>query len=259
MSEMRLLFQYYHEKEVEDITQSDINDYIIYIKKVHGVGYAKCRSVAHACSFFYKKVIQKPFLLPTTLYPRKEFKLPNVMTTEDSAQLFRTNHPMIARVVLSLLYGCGLRISEVQNLKIVDIESSQNRIKICQAKGNKDRMVLLPQYVLETLRSYYKDAHPRPQVYLLESIQTGKKYHCRSLQLMINEAMKRAGLDSKGYTAHTLRHSFATHMLDQGASLVAIKELLGHSKLETTMIYLHLQVSTRSAMVSPIDKIGCLV
>jgi integrase/recombinase XerD len=257
MCEMRLLFQYYHQKEVEDITQSDINGYIVYVKTVHGVGYAKCRSLAHSCSFFYKKVIQKPFILPTTLYPRKEFKLPKVMSEAEATQLFSVDHPILTQAILGLLYGCGLRISEVRDLKISDIETANSRIKICQAKGKKDRYVLLPKRLLIKLRHYYQSLSNPSKIYLFASPQSGNRYHCRSMQILVNSAMKRAGLESKHYTSHTLRHSFATHMLDQGAKLPAIKELLGHSKLETTMIYLHLQVKTRAELVSPLDRLSC--
>ena len=121
LSELRLLFHYYHEKNVEDITQQDITQYIIFIKSVHGVGLAKCRSVAHSCSFFFKKVIQKPFVLPTVLYPRKVFVLPAVMTQLEIKQLYNTLVDVRQKVVISLLYGTGMRLNELRNLKWQDI------------------------------------------------------------------------------------------------------------------------------------------
>lgn len=251
---MRLLFQYYHHKDVEQIIQQDILDYIMFIKTVHGVGRAKCRSVAQSCAFFYKHVIKRPFVLPSKLYPRKEFVLPSVMTKAQIKQLFSGTTESRQRAVISLLYGCGLRLGEVQGIKLSDIERANNRILIRQGKGHKDRYVLLPQYVLTALEHYYRAY--RPKVYLFESKQLkDRPLHQRSVQTIVNAAMRSAGFASGVYTAHTLRHSFATHMLDIGIDIHSIKTLLGHSKIETTMIYLHLQQSKRDALVSPIDKL----
>ncbi len=254
MAEMRLLFHYYHEKDVEQITEQDILNYMMFIKTVHQVGRAKCRSVAQSCAFFYKHVIKMPFVLPSKLYPRKEFVLPSVMTHDQIKQLFVGTTEARQRAVISLLYGSGLRLGEVQRLKMSDIERSSNRILIRQGKGNKDRYVLLPAYVLHELEHYYRAYLPK--VYLFESKQLkDKPLHPRSVQTIVNSAMTSAGFKSGVYTAHTLRHSYATHMLDIGNDIHSIKTLLGHSKIETTMIYLHLQQSKRDALVSPIDKL----
>jgi integrase/recombinase XerD len=254
MSEMRLLFHYYHLKDVEEISEQDILSYMMFIKTVHGVGRAKCKGVAQSCSFFYKHVIKRPFTLPSKLYPRKEFVLPSVMTHDQIKQLFGRTTEVRQRAVISLLYGCGLRLGEVQSLKISDIERANHRILIRQGKGNKDRYVLLPTYVLQELEHYYRAY--RPKQYLFESKQLlGKPLHARSVQTIVNSAMTSAGFESGKYTAHALRHSFATHMLDIGSDIHSIKTLLGHSKIETTMIYLHLQQSKRDALVSPIDKL----
>lgn len=251
VAQMRLLFHYYHEKEVEDICAEDITNYLIFIKKVHGVGRAKCRAVAHSCSFFFKKVLVKPFVLPTVLYPRKEFKLPNIMTVEEVQQLFQCNDDARIRSVLGLCYGCGMRLGEVRNLQIADIDSAQHQILIRQGKGNKDRFTLLPETLLVDMRNHFKQT--RPKLFLFESKQTGRVLHERSIQTIVNNGMEKAGFKNKGFTAHTLRHSFATHLLDAGSDIHTIKTLLGHSKIETTMIYLHLQKTKRCSIISPLD------
>jgi integrase/recombinase XerD len=254
LAEMRLLFHYYHEKDVEQISEQDILNYMTFIKTVHGVGRSKCRSVAQSCSFFYKNVIKQPFVLPSKLYPRKEFVLPAVMTSAQIKQLFLGTTENRQRAVISLLYGCGMRLGEVQNLKLSDIERANNRILIRQGKGNKDRYVLLPKYVLQELEHYYRSC--RPKIYMFESKQfPNKPLHARSVQTIVNAAMTSSGFESGKFTSHSLRHSFATHMLDQGCDIHSIKTLLGHSKIETTMIYLHLQQSKRDMLVSPIDKL----
>jgi integrase/recombinase XerD len=132
-AEMILLFKYYNSKQVASITQADIEAYIVYIKTVHKVGRAKCRSLASACAFFYKMVIKKPYLLPSALYPQKQFILPNIMSQQEVAQLFAAPLTLKEYCVIGLLYGSGLRISEVAALRIQDIDSAAKRIKVVQS------------------------------------------------------------------------------------------------------------------------------
>ncbi len=254
LMEMRLLFHYYHEKDVEAITETDINQYIIFIKDVHGVGRAKCRSVAQSCSFFFKNIIKKPFVLPSKLYPRHEFILPAVMSQAQVSTLIDKVTEPRQKALISLLYGTGIRIGEATSLKMSDIERSNNRILIRQGKGAKDRYVLLGAKVLQALEEYYRAY--RPKGWLFESKQQpGKSLHNRSMQTIVNAAMVAAGFKSGVFTAHTLRHTFATHMLDNGCDIHTIKSLLGHSKIETTMVYLHLSQQRRSSLVSPLDAL----
>ena len=252
--ELTLLFKHYNDLQVEELQQQHIERYLVYIKENHKVGRAKCRSVAQACSFFFKKVMPVDYIVPSNLYPKKQFKLPNIMTEMQVAQLFKADLSLKERCVVGLLYGCGMRISEVCNLKITDIDSANKRIKVEQGKGGKDRFTLLPPTLLEQLRQYFVAAG-KPKEYLFTSTQTKRAMHVRSMQVEVNKAMTKAGFESGRFTAHTLRHSFATHMLNQGNNIHVIKTLLGHSKLETTMIYLHLQHHTQMGIVSPLEKL----
>lgn len=254
VQEMTLIFKYFQSKAVEQITQHDIEQYIMYIKQVHNVGRAKCRSVAQACSFFFKKVMPVEYIVPSNLYPKKQFVLPNIMSEQEVEQLFVTPLSLKEYCVVGLLYGCGMRISEVCHLRIQDIDSTNQRIKISQGKGAKDRFTLLPQQLLDKLRLFYID-QGKPKKYLFTSTQTKTAMHVRSMQIVVNSAMNKAGFKDKHYTAHTLRHSFATHMLNAGNNIHVIKTLLGHSKLETTMIYLHLQKHTQLGIISPLDLV----
>jgi site-specific recombinase XerD len=254
VGEMILLFKYYHMKHVEEIVQTDIEQYLLFIKQTHLVGRAKCRSVAQACSFFFKKVMPSTYIVPSNLYPKKQFILPNIMTEEEVEQLFCTDLNLKEFCVVGLLYGCGMRISEVSNLRIQDIESNSKRIKIVQGKGAKDRFTLLPDQLLDKLRALYV-SEGRPKVYLFTSKQTRRALHPRSMQIIVNSAMDKAGFRGKHFTAHTLRHSFATHLLNSGSNIHVIKTLLGHSKIETTMIYLHLQKHTQLGILSPLDQL----
>lgn len=255
IQELTLLFKHYNDLQVEELRQQHIERYLIFIKENHKVGRAKCRSVAQACSFFFKKVMPVSYIVPSNLYPKKQFKLPNIMTEMQVEQLFKADLNLLERCVVGLLYGCGMRISEVCNLKISDIDSTNKRIKVAQGKGGKDRFTLLPPTLLEQLRRYFV-ASGKPKVYLFTSPQTKRALHVRSMQVIVNKAMVKAGFESGRFTAHTLRHSFATHMLNQGNNIHVIKTLLGHSKLETTMIYLHLQHHTQMGIISPLEKLG---
>jgi len=253
-AEMILLFKYYNNKTVAAISQADIELYIVYVKTVHKVGRAKCRSLASACAYFYKQVIKMPYILPSALYPHKQFILPNIMSQQQVAQLFAAPLTLKEYCVIGLLYGSGLRISEVAALCIQDIDSPAKRIKVVQGKGAKDRFTLLADTLLEKLRLYYVAAK-RPKEFLFTSPKTAKAFHPRSMQLVVTGAMKKAGFAANGFTSHTLRHSFATHMLDNGSNIHVIKTLLGHNRLETTMVYLHLQQHTQFGIVSPLDKL----
>lgn len=255
LQELTLLFKHYNNLQVEELRQEHIERYLIFIKENHRVGRAKCRSVAQACSYFFKKVMPSDYIVPSKLYPKKQFVLPDIMTEQQVAQLFNASLSLKEYCVVGLLYGCGMRISEVCDLKISHIDSTNQRIKVVQGKGGKDRFTLLPQSLLIQLRQYYLQAG-RPKEYLFTSQQTKCAVHVRSMQLVVNSAMQKAGFECGRFTAHTLRHSFATHLLNQGNNIHVIKTLLGHSKLETTMIYLHLQHHTQLGIVSPLERLG---
>ena len=189
-AEMMLLFKYYNSKTVAPITQEEIKQYIVFIKTVHKAGRAKCRSVASACAFFYKQVIKMPYVLPSTLYRQKQFILPNIMSQQEVRQLFAAPLTLKEYCVTGLLYGSGLRISEVAALCISDIESASKRIKVLQGKGAKDRYTLPAGNLLDKLRQYYVAAK-RPRQFLFTSPQTGKAFHPRSMQLVVTGAMKK--------------------------------------------------------------------
>lgn len=252
--EMKLLFKYFNHKAVTDIRQADIEQYLQYIKEVHKVGRAKCRSVAQACSFFFKRILPAAYIVPSNLYPKKQFILPNIMSEEEVGELFAAPLTLKEYCVMGLLYGGGLRIGEACNLRLKDIESHNKRLKVYQGKGAKDRYTLLPDKLLQQLRIFYLE-EGRPTEYLFTSKQTKRAIHVRTMQVIVNSAMAKAGFKDKPFTAHTLRHSFATHLLNMGTNLHVIKTLLGHSKLETTMVYLHLQKHTQLGIVSPLEVV----
>ncbi len=248
--EMRFLFAHYNDVMPESIVSKDIIAYINFIVKEHEVGREKCHQVAQSCSFFFKYVMPSPFVIPSQFYPRKESKLPQVFSKEQIKQLISGITNLKHRMVISLFYGTGMRMNEMVNLKIADLDSKAFQVKVI-GKGPKERFTLLPKQLLGDLRKYY--LQHKPVTYLFEGQTKGKSMHPRSIQHFVEKNIKQIGLGGKDYSAHTLRHSFATHLLDAGTDIHTIKELLGHSSLSTTMIYLHLQQSKRAGLISPFD------
>lgn len=252
-SEVRFLFSYFNDLDPLAIGQDEIILYINYLKTALNLGRDKCRMAAQSFSFFYKHVLRKPYVLPSKLYPRKEHTLPDILSQQQAIHLINGIKNIKHRCMIGLLYGAGLRLNELRLLKVKSIDSQAMQIKVVQGKGSKDRFTILPQYILEDLRKYYQQN--RPKEFLFEGYIPNKPMHERAIGHAVTQCMKVAGFKDKGFSAHTLRHSFATHLLDGGCDIHTIKELLGHTKLETTMIYLHLQQSKRAAIVSPLDAI----
>ena len=252
--EMRFIFEYYPDVSPADLTAEQIEVYICYIKKTFNSGFSKCRMVASSVSFFFKQILKRPYDLPSKLYPRRGFQLPNVMSVDEIRQLLAIPSTLKQQAIIQLFYSSGVRLEECSRIKLADIDSKNMRIKVVQGKGNKDRYTLLSSFALTTLRQYFRKH--RPVTYLFEGQTKGKSMHCRSIEHCIEQAMKLAGLRHKGYSAHTLRHSFATHLLDTGTDLHTIKELLGHSNISTTMIYMHLQTHRCSRIVNPLDHLN---
>ena len=250
---MRFIFAHYPDVPVGSLTSKDIINYLNYIIKEHGVGREKCHQAAQACSFFFKQVQASPFIIPSQFYPRKENKLPQVFSTEQIKQLLSVISNLKHRMVVALFYGTGLRMNELRNVRLCDIDSKAFQIKVVAGKGRKDRFTLLPKHLLDDLRKYY--LQDKPLVYLFEGHLKGQPMHERGIQHFIQRYVTMIGLGKQDYSAHTLRHSFATHLLDAGTDIHTIKELLGHCNLDTTMVYLHLQQSKRALLVSPFDAV----
>jgi site-specific recombinase XerD len=212
--EMRFIFEYYPDTKPSAITADQVEKYICYIKQVFNSGHDKCRMVASSVSFFFKQILKRPYDLPSKLYPKKKFQLPNVMTADEVWQLLSNTGSIKQKAIVELFYSSGVRLEECSRIKLTDIDSKNMRIKVVRGKGNKDRYTLLSAHALTTLREYF--GKHRPVTYLFEAKTKGKSVHCRTLQLQVELAMKQAGFKDKGYSAHTLRHSFATHLLGYG-------------------------------------------
>jgi site-specific recombinase XerD len=183
---------------------------------------------------------------------KHEKTLPVVLNRSECRALFKAPELLKHRVMLSLMYSAGLRAREVSRLELKDIDSERMMIHIRRSKYNKDRYVPLSPLILEGLRKYYYACQPLQ--YLFNGNEPGSPLSVRGMQWALRESVKKCKLQ-KGITLHTLRHSYATHLLEEGMDIVTIKELLGHERIETTLVYLHVARPNRSNVFSPFDRL----
>ena len=213
--------------------------------------------------FLFRVTLRRLDLAEEVYHIREPQKLPLVMSVDEIKRLLAVTSNLKTRVLLSFGYGCGLRASEIVRLKVKHIDSAQNIIRIEQSKGHKDRNVMLPDELLDLLRQWWKArpsrhdaAMPLPERWLFPSRKTaGKPITTRHLNRLFHEAADAAGI-KKGVTLHTLRHSFATHLLENETNIRTIQVLLGHTKLDTTARYAHVATGMISVVESPLDRLA---
>jgi site-specific recombinase XerD len=183
---------------------------------------------------------------------KQKRKLPVVFSKQEVKALLKAPARLKQRVMLALIYSAGLRISELCELNVSDIDSDRMQIRIKQSKGNKDRYVILSEYLVKGLRKYYLSS--KPKQYLFFGRDKNKPISKTAIRSSFHLAVKKAGI-KKDCCVHTLRHSFATHLLEDGTDIITIKELLGHSHISTTMEYLHVAKLDRTTAHSPLDTL----
>ena len=242
---------YYNSKKIDDITEPEIIAYTRYLVQERGISASTQNQAINAIKFYYEKVKGGTRKFYQLERPLRESKLPNVLSVEEVQDLIKSTKNLKHKTMLMLCYSAGLRLSELLNLKPTDIDSDRMQIRIKGAKGKKDRYSLLAEKVLPLLRDYYKKF--RPKEYLFEG-EGGGQYSERSMQTIVKEALQKA--DIKKYaTVHTLRHSFATHLLENGTDVRYIQNLLGHSSSKTTEVYTHVTSKALSGIKSPLDNL----
>jgi integrase/recombinase XerD len=211
-----------------------------------------------ALRFFYLHTVKRPGMLQDRAIPRQAIRLPEVLSREEVERLIQFAASPLHRIWLLTLYATGMRREELVHLKIDDIDSSRMLIHIRQGKGRKDRDVILSPKLLDELRQYWRRTEPKPITYLFPGKGPHQKgdvpMQGKSVFDAVQQAARRAGL-SKHVHPHTLRHSFATHLLESGADLHTIQLLLGHTDLRTTSRYLHLSERHLKAAASPLDSL----
>lgn len=206
----------------------------------------------NAVKFYYQRVLSRHEVqLNQVERPEKPERLPQVLSKQDVLKILSVTENLKHRCLLQLLYAGGLRIGEVINLKLTDVQSDRNLLLIRGGKGKKDRTTLLSQKLLESLRAYYRAY--KPKVWLFEG-QTGGQYKVESIRNVFRASKEKAGVKAPA-TPHTLRHSFATHLLEQGTDLRYIQVLLGHRSSKTTEAYTHITAHALDKIVSPLDNL----
>jgi integrase/recombinase XerD len=249
---LKTFLLYFDKKQIAEITNEDVidfnNNYIL--KKELSASFQN--QVVNAIKLFFRTMQHKKLDVDLVHRPKRAKVLPNVLSKEEVKVLLNSLSNVKHKAMLSLIYSCGLRRSELLNLKLTDIDSKRNLIIIRQAKGRKDRIAPLSLKVLELLRSYF-EAY-KPKFWLFEGQDKNSKYDERSLASVLRLAVEKSKIH-KPVTLHWLRHSYATHLLENGTDLRYIQEILGHSSSKTTEIYTHVSNKSIQKIVSPFDTL----
>jgi len=240
-----------YQKDFSEIAVSDVHSFIERMVLGEGISEAYQRQFLGSIGLFMK-LKYKTLLDVKHLYPKRHMSnLPKHLSKEQVKRLIGTVRNQKHMCMIKLLYGCGLRLSELLHLTLNDVDSDRMILHIRQSKGRKDRVVVFPESLLLELREYFVEHQPK--MYLFEG-QKGGKYSSKSVQSIVKKAAKLAGLDS-WVTPHTLRHSFATHLVENGVDIRYVQKLLGHNSLKTTEIYTHIADISKSSIRSPLDSL----
>ncbi len=247
-----VFFRFFQNKTIENLTKEDLiqfnTEYIL--KKNLSSSYQN--QIINAIKLFYRNRFNRSMEVDYIQRPRREKRLPNVLSKDEVKSILEAPTNLKHRAMLSLIYACGLRRSELLNLTLKDVLSDRNLLFIRQSKGKKDRVVPISNKLIEMLRDYYKAF--KPKTWLFEGQLPGEKHSERSIQLVLNKAVTKAKIN-KPVTLHWLRHSYATHLLENGTDLRYIQELLGHSSSRTTEIYTHVSTKSLQQIRSPFDDL----
>ena len=240
-------------KSPDQLGPPHIREYQLYLVKQKQCSWAVFNQTVCALRFFYNTTMGCKEMIEEMPYPRFEKRLPVVLSQTEVAALLQAVKNLKHRTLLTTIYATGLRVSEVTNLLVSDIDSSRMIVQVRQGKGRKDRFVMLSPNLLTLLRQYWKAYHPRH--WLFPGQNPSDPINNATAYRICQQAAQAAKL-SKSISPHTLRHSFATHLLEAGTDLRTIQLLLGHRNLKTTAVYLHVSTLALSSTISPLDLLG---
>ncbi len=242
---------YFSERDLEELSGEEINAYILELINKWDITTSEQNQRINAIKFYFEKVLRKARQVYEIERPRKEKILPDVLSKEEVGSILKVTLNMKHKTLLSTIYSCGLRRSELINLKVDDVDSKRMMIKISGAKGKKDRYVQLSEGLLKLLRQYYLEYSPR--IWLFEG-QKGGKYSPENIAILLKTAAQKAEINKRVYP-HILRHSFATHQLEQGVDIRFIQAWLGHESLKTTQRYTHVSEHNFKNFKNPLDEL----
>jgi integrase/recombinase XerD len=245
-------------RPIEELNHKDIQQYILYLKKEKKLSAGTINNYISAIKFFFTYVLEKewnPLKVPRM---KRIQKFPVIPSKEEVLSLIHSTNNLKHKALLLLIYGSGLRVSEVAKLKISDICSKTMRIRVENAKHNTNRYTILPQTALKVLREYFKTyftKNYKPNDWLFAGKKTGEHINVKSIKNTIITLRNNLHLDTN-ISAHTLRHCFSTHSLENGVDPVFIQQMLGHKSLKTTLTYLHMTSKSLMGIKSPLDSDG---
>ena len=245
-----VLCKKYFRKSLILLSKQDLEEFfshLIDLNKSQGL----IRLRYYALKFLFSNVYKKTFPLDYIPLGKQQKRLPVVFDFSEIKTILDVTTNKKHKAILSITYSGGLRISETQNLQVADIDSKRMTVKVTQGKGKKDRYTILSRATLTDLRLYYAQYYP--DQYLFPGYSKDKPLATRSMQMILEQALEKAGIQ-KPATFHTLRHSFATHLYENGIGLPHIQKLMGHKSLKTTMVYVHLAKTESLAISSPLDS-----
>jgi integrase/recombinase XerD len=245
----------YYQCSPEHLSIGQVKRYLFYCINERHFSTGTINQVISAVKILFTDVLGRKWEPLKIKRPRREKRLPVIFSKEEVAQLIGSVKNRKHKAILSTAYSTGMRLNEVRMLGLNDIDSDRMQVRVQMGKGKKSRMALLSPKVLQQLRQYYKKY--RPEKYLFEGRNEGEPISIRSIQVFFKNCVKRSGI-TKPVTFHSLRHSFATHLLEQGANLRMIQELLGHSSLKTTSVYLHLSNFEAGKVSNPFDNLDLI-
>ena len=235
----------------EALTVEDVKSYLYYLREQKGVSLSYYKQSLGGLRFVYEHTLQRPWFKDALKYPRGEKRLPVVASKEEVARLIKAIDGLRARTAIELLYATGVRLFEALSLKVEDVDSKQMMIWVRRGKGQKSRRVPLSKQLQSRLREYWLEY--KPKKYLFET-KSGKPLEPSQVQGWCQRASLRARL-AKPITPHVLRHSFATHLLEDGTDIRIIQELLGHQDIKSTLVYTHVSSRALKAMGDPLEQL----
>jgi site-specific recombinase XerD len=253
-------FALYFGKSPEFLGPDHVRQYQIHLLDVDKVSYSEFNCAVSALRFLYKTTLRREWMTERIPFPRGAKRLPVVLSQNEVQRLFAATANLKHRTILMTIYASGPRLSELLHLRLQDIDSERNVIRIDQGKGRKDRYTLLPDSLLQTLRTYWRafgSKNHRPTDWLFPGRPRERCLCSSTVEEFCRKAAKLAGI-RKRTTPHTLRHSFATHLLEAGTDLRTIQILLGHRSLRTTAIYLHVARKKVLSTASPLDLLKAI-
>ncbi len=243
-------FAEHYRRAPEQMGTPEVRAFLIHLLENKKLSRSSVVQAFCALKFFYVHVLHRPYELEDLRFPRGKRKLPVVLSEPQVKRLLEAAEDLREQAIVMTLYSSGLRLSELLNLQVKDIDSTKMQIRVRQGKGGKDRHVILSQTLLEVLRRYFRQY--RPEGWLFYGQTPQQRLGDRMVQKMMHRLSKKAGL-RQGVTCHTLRHSFATHLLEHGTELAYIQQLLGHRNPKSTLLYTRISPRALQQVTSPLD------